>query len=153
MARYRGTDWESPTDRALTPALGGAGTAPRRSLRPLLLVGLVVLVVAALATVTLLAGQGGLLDQHLSDELAWLQVFVVMLVGGLVSLVVPGRRARGPFKSWLVGLAGWFLLGNLLSATTGWLPFSIEYLRGGVDHMLVSVAGASLLRLGLLFTE
>jgi uncharacterized membrane protein YeaQ/YmgE (transglycosylase-associated protein family) len=119
----------------------------------MLAVGFVGLLVTALVAVALLAGQGSLLDEHLSDEVAWLQVFFVMLIGGMASLVVPGRRARGPFKSWLVGLAGWFILGNLLSATTGWLPFSIEFLRGGIDHTLVSIAGASLLRLGLLVTE
>jgi hypothetical protein len=45
------------------------------------------------------------------------------------------------------------MLGNLLFATTGWSPVLIEYLRGGIDHMMVSVAGASILRLFLVFTE
>jgi uncharacterized membrane protein YeaQ/YmgE (transglycosylase-associated protein family) len=146
-ARYRGTGGGSlpVADSLMMPP-------PTRHWQRALLrlasffVGLLLVVIAVGISI-----RSGLVPQiEFPLEVVAVMAVLTPLAGGLASLIVPGRFARGPFKSFILGQLGWLPLVVLVFVLTGWLPGSIGHLSGAMEHMLVSIVGASLIRLFLL---
>lgn len=138
--RFRGTQWGTPPPEAAAPR-------PPKTTRWWLTV-VAVAGVVALAAGGLVAIESAATDIDLPNALVWVLLVVVPLTGGRVSMLVPGGIARGAFKGWIVGFVGWFALGLALVLLTHFqFPRSIGYARGAVDHTIVAVLGASLLRL------
>jgi hypothetical protein len=152
MAKYG----VSPSGPALSASASAVLPAPRRTWsRSVLRMG------AFLAGLTLLALSlvgatrlGIIPNWQLPIESGWLLALLLLvpLAGGLLSLIVPGRFARGPFKSGILGVLGWipavFVTVNLI----GWLPDGLIFFSGVVINVLLATVGTSLLRLLLLIT-
>jgi hypothetical protein len=143
--RYRGTPWE-------TPALPGPPATPipgRQILLALVpFVGLAVVFVASRAHY---------LDMRLDYFVAGAALLSVAVFAGLVSRIVPGTKARGWFKSYLVAYFGTTLLNIALVILNSGravivvpLPPTLSFVA---DMAVMETAGAILFRLILLLTE
>jgi hypothetical protein len=143
--RYRGTPWE-------TPALPGPPATPipgRQILLALVpFVGLAVVFVASRAHY---------LDMRLDYLVAGAALLSVAVFAGLVSRIVPGTKARGWFKSYLVAYFGTTLLNIALVILNSGravivvpLPPTLSFVA---DMAVMETAGAILFRLILLLTE
>jgi hypothetical protein len=142
---YRGTPWETPpTPQPLAPPFPG---------RQILLA---FAPFAALA-VLFLANRAHYLDMRLDYALAALALLSVALFAGLISRIVPGTKARGLFKSYLVAYFGTTLLNIALVVLNSGrpviaipLPPTLSFVA---DVAVLETAGAILFRLILLVTE
>jgi hypothetical protein len=144
--RYRGTAWES---KATLPPI------PQPSARPIVLnvlVGFAVL--SAVVVAIIYFKQARYFNFRVGLEWFALVPLVIPLLAGIVSKVVPGRKARGVFKGWLLGYAGWwvgvtvvFVLGSftapVIPANMGWI----------IDQALLALGGTIALRAGLMFFD
>lgn len=143
--RFRGTAWESPAV-VFEPALPA-----RISLLPL--VGLAAILLA-FALGLLLASRSGWLDAPVGIEVFALGNLLIPFVAGTVSKVVPGSKARGPFKGWLVAYMGWYVANLIVFMINGFtlpsLPIPASFM---VDHLLLATAGALGFRTVLLVFE
>ena len=141
--RFAGTQWGTPPPEPVP--------APAPKTRRWWLAVVLVASLVALGAAGLVAIESGPSDIELTREVVWVLLLVVPLAGGRVSMVVPGRMARGSFKGWIVGFVGWFALGlPAVLLTRAQFPASIGYARGAVDHIIVAILGASILRLILM---
>lgn len=138
--RFAGTEWG-------TPPLEPAPAPPPRTIRWWLPV-VAIAGLVALAAAGLVAVETAATDIRLSREVTWVLLVAVPLVGGKVSTIVPGRKARGWFKGSIVGFVGWFVFALAAVLLTKFrFPASIDYARGAVDQIICAVLGASILRL------
>jgi hypothetical protein len=77
-------------------------------------------------------------------------MIVTFMLAGIVSLIIPGRFARGLGKGCLVGFVSWFIVAAGLYLSNGILLTGIGSLQGLIEHTLAAIAGASIFRLALL---
>lgn len=146
MDRYKGTAYESqPEPSAYSP------TSVRRVQRRLLLLasGLIALLIGVVV-----AKLPGFSDRPIPNELFFLVPILVPLIAGTLSKVVPGRKARGLFKGFVLGYLGWYvgtvvivLLGEFSIPT---LPVDLGYVA---DQVIMAIAGTVALRGMLLLFE
>jgi hypothetical protein len=144
VERYRGTPWET----ALPPAQPAEPTSWRGLI---FLVGLALVLVAVI-----LASKAHLLDIGLNPFVALPVALFVPIFAGWVSKLVPGTKARGPFKSYFVAYIGTSILGLVLILANAWtyvpptIPIRLSWI---VDQLPLEIAGATLFRLVLLAIE
>ncbi len=142
--RYRGTPWET----VLPPAQPAEPTSWRGLM---FLVGLALVLVAVI-----FASKARMLDVGLNPFVALPVALFVPIFAGWVSRIVPGTKARGIFKSFLVAYVGTSILGTVLILADAWNPASPTdpvRLSWIVDQLPIEIAGAVLFRLVLLLIE
>lgn len=144
VERYRGTPWETPLPAA-------------QQADPISWSGLIFLVGLALAlAAAILASKWHYLDIPLSPVVIVPLGLFVPIFAGWVSKLVPGTKARGLFKSYLVAYVGTSILGAALILLHGWtyvpptVPIRLSWI---VDQLPLEIAGAFLFRLLLLVIE
>lgn len=144
--RYRGTPYESHSEPSRFST-----TNVQRVQRQLLLLGLGLI---AFLIGIVLAKLPGLTDRPIPTGVFILLPLLVPLIAGTLSKVVPGRKARGPFKGWLLGSLGWYVaafplyfLGAISIPT---LPVDVGFVA---DQVVMAVAGTVVLRAILVLFE
>jgi hypothetical protein len=143
MEKFRGTEWDSSgkAEEAAAAAFVARGKTQERVL--LRVGGAVVL----LAIGTLLALQFGLLDVELPAELGWVLVIPGLWFGGFLSTLIPGRVARGPFKSWFVGLLGANLMTLIVGLLTGENLATVAFTgRNAIELIALAIIGSFTVR-------
>jgi hypothetical protein len=85
-------------------------------------------------------------------EVTWIGalLLVVPILGGVLSLAVEGRYARGVFKGALLGFLGWSVALAIVGRVIGWGPDGLIFFSGLVINVLLATLGTALLRLALL---
>jgi len=144
--RYKGTPYESHSEPSRFNT-----TNVQRVQRQLLLLALGLI---ALLIGIVVAKLPGVTDRSIPNEVLIPVPLLVPLVAGTLSKVVPGRKARGLFKGWLLGHVGWsvgavfaFLLGQVSIPT---LPVDVGFVA---DQVVMAVAGTVVLRAILVLFE
>lgn len=89
---------------------------------------------------------------ELSYQLAAILFVVMPFVGGQLSRIVPGRKARGLFKGWLVGFVGWMAV-TWIAVQVPWLPDGMIFMTGTLMNVVTCTVGASVFRLILVITD
>lgn len=97
------------------------------------------------------AVESGVGDVAFPTDQGTVVAFILLIcgLGGVLTLIVPGRIARGLPKSTLLGFLGLALVTNLTFALGLDLFHGTQSLRGVVDFEIASVLGTGLLRLVL----
>ena len=155
--RYRGTQW-SGQDRGYgygSARTAVASAAPARPVRTaahwLLRVVLFYAGIAIVGGVSLWSVRSGVVpDYEFTGEGPRIAMIAMPMIAGVVSLIIPGRFARGLGKGCLLGFVAWFLVAAFLFINSGILLEQIGTLGGMLEHTLVAIVGASLFRLALL---
>jgi len=148
--RYRGTQWSQAlaSDAALGAMPRPLPSSLLRTLGPIVLFYFGLAIVAGLIV---WSNDKGLLPEvELPRDVVLLLFVAIPMIAGVVSQIIPGRRARGPLKGSLLAFVGWIALGIALWMTGGWLIEGIAYPGGALEHAVVAITGASIFRLLLL---
>ena len=163
MERHRGTEFEPKTPEPPQPARGQlrkTDAAINDAIFIGRIAGLVLLVLGLIAVET------GLLNMQFitiepvrppaqyPPEAAAYGLGVIALssfVAGLISGLVPGRIARGPWKGMIIGFLGLALVGNIASLIHfDLLSEGVVTLKGTLEQMAWNLLGAAVVRLALL---
>ncbi len=148
--RYRGTQWSD------VQAVSGQSAAVLARPRWQAGFGAVGRIVAFYIGLAIFAGaslwsirEGVVPDVALSADVVRLLVFVIPIVAGVVSQIIPGRIARGLGKSALLAFVGWIGVGAVMWFGGRLFLEGIGYLGGIVEHTLAAITGASIIRVAL----
>ena len=143
MEKFRGTEWDSSgkAEEAAAAALVARGKTQERVL--LRVGGAVVLLVIG----TLLALRSGLLDVELPGQFGWIVTIPGLWLAGFLSTLIPGRVARGPFKSWFVGLLGANLMVLIVGLLTGENLAAVAFTgRNAIELIVLAIIGSFIFR-------
>lgn len=144
----------SPAGPALSVSASAVLPAPRRAWAgSVLRMGAFLAGLALLALSLVGAARLGIIPNwQFPIESGWVLALLLLvpLAGGLLSLIVPGRFARGPFKSWVLGNMGWIPAILVTVIVIGWAPDGLIFFSGVVINVLLATVGTSVLRLLLL---
>jgi hypothetical protein len=92
----------------------------------------------------------GLANGEMPEPAIWVAVLGIPIIAGQVTLLIPGRLARGGVQSAGLAFIGWMAVGLALYVAHGWLLTSISSPRGAVEQALAALVGAALIRVALL---
>ena len=139
MERYKGTPYESQPAPSAAPPTNLA----RIQLRLFLLWWALFALIVGL----LFAEQAGFFDILIPNEGIIVMLIAVPWIAATLSKVIPGRKARGPFKGWLVGYLGWWLA-EFAALFVGGFTFTLPpwELAFYIDQAILATVGTVVLR-------